>query len=158
MISYSRLLGSCARMLLSTCAYIITHSVSSSETRKEKPIITSGRDRQRDGPVTSARREQEDESSTRQTQPNRTQADSGLKRTTVNPAAEVQSAREDQGEEVPDTRLGNETAVVSNGTLDDITTKQAKVEEAEFMCITLHPQYHSAVECNLDTIPSRLSS
>ena len=116
-VSYTHLLGSCANMLLSTCAYILTHTVTS-ETRRERG--SSGRERQRDGQITERR--QKDEPLTSQSHPNRT--GSAVEREAV--PSEVEHARDNE-EEVPTTQVTNEAAIVRNGTIDDVANTTTKV-------------------------------
>ena len=103
-LSYSSLLGSCVTMLLSACAYIITHTVSSDTKSGSDKETRKKRDEQ-------SMTKQEDVFFPGQSQPNRT--GSRVEREVVKD--ETQRGRE---EEDPVAELGNEAAVVRNG---DIT-------------------------------------
>ena len=110
--SYSCLLVSCVRMLLSSCAYIITHSALSSEAKRER---SSSWREQRNGQSVVTR--QEDESFSRRGDWNsRTVTD----REVVNHEAE--QARTEREREAPETEVKTEAAVIRNGTVDDVTT------------------------------------
>lgn len=100
-------------MLLSSCAYIITHSALSGEAKRESS--TSQRE-QRNGQSTVTR--QEDESLSRHADSN---SRTVTEREVVND--EEEQARTEREREAPETIVSNEPAVVSNGTvIDDITT------------------------------------
>ena len=83
--TYSHLLGSCVTMLLSACAYIITHTVSSGDAKREQGGVPPARESQtraereeKPAVVEQTRieeensREEEEVSLTSEPQPNRT--------------------------------------------------------------------------------------
>ena len=112
MTSYSYLLGPRVRMLLSSCAYIITHSAHSSEAKRERSTLWR---EQRNGQSAVTRRD--DESLSRHADSN---GRTVTEREVVND--EEEQARTEREREAPETIVNNEPSVVSNGTVDDITT------------------------------------
>ena len=121
--SYSHLLGSCVTMLLSTCAYIITHTVTSSEMRKKRGVSGRETHEERTGQsvVTEKTRQEEEGSlSSSESQPNRT----GF---AVEREVEVQHEREQEEEEAaPETTVSNEAAVLRNGDITASTVSDSK--------------------------------
>ena len=110
--SYSYLRGSRVRMLLSSCAYVISHSALSREAKRERS--TSWRE-QRNGQSVVTRKE--DESLSRHTDSN---SRTVTEREVVND--EEEQARTEREREAPETIVSSEPAVVINGTVDDVTT------------------------------------
>lgn len=108
--SYSHLLGSCVTMLLSACAYIITHTVSpSSEARREKGV--SGRqtheEEREERTVVEKTRER---SVASEPQPNRTGCPAAVER-----EVKVQHEEEEKAAPAESTISNGAAAVLRNG-------------------------------------------
>lgn len=148
---YSHLLSSCVTMLLSACAYIITHTVTSggSEVKRgERQEAQEQRDKTsgESGTLESARQEQRDEESvvteeTRQReqslssepQPNRTDPAAAVEK-----EVEVHVQHQQQEEEAPESRGNNEAAVLRNG---DVTPSTVAESEPTKVRYKIQPLY-----------------
>ena len=113
--NYSGLLGSCVRMLLSTCAYIITHSAVSTEAKRTRATSEKETHQQRNGQSVVTR--QEEESFSRQRHSKRTAVEREVESDDV---PQVREVRDD--EEAPDINADNQAAAVCDGAVDDATT------------------------------------
>ena len=99
--TYSHLLGSCVTMLLSACAYIITHTVSGSETKRERGSLARETQEQREEKSVVDEKirkgegeEKEGESLVSEPQPDRTDCPAGA--TAVEREAEVEHEQEEE--------------------------------------------------------------
>ena len=114
-VSYSNLLCSCVRMLLSTCTYLLTHTVTG-ESKRER-IISEKREAQAQGVrERQTSRERESSSLSGRSEPNRTV---------------VEAEREVEIREEKDRVVQEEVAVVSNGLtiIDDQKGHSNSVQE-----------------------------
>ena len=121
-VSYSNLLCSCVRMLLSTCTYLLTHTVTS-ESKRER-IISEKREAQAQGVrERQTSRERESSSLSGRSEPNRTV---------------VEVEREVEIREEKD-RVVQEAAVVSNGLIivDDQTVHSDSHTKVRYSSLSL---------------------
>ena len=123
--TYSHLLGSCVTMLLSACAYIITHTVSSSEVKRERGVPareTREQGEEESVVVEKTRKEEEEEASlASEPQPNRTGCPAAA---AVEREVEVEHEQED--------KVAPAESVVSNGAA---VLRNGDVTKAKVRCV-----------------------
>ena len=126
--TYSHLLGSCVTMLLSACAYIITHTVSSSDAKREQTGVPPARESQtqeereeKPAVVEEIRTEEEEKSKekeegplTSEPQPNRTDYPAGAA-VAAGVEREVEVEQHEQEEVGGGGRLAPAESAISNG-------------------------------------------
>ena len=130
--SYSHLLGSCVTMLLSACAYIITHTVSpSSEVRRERGV--SGRQTQEEKSVVVEKtREEEKGSLANEPQSNRTGCPA-----TVEREVEVQHEQEEEVAPAESTVGNGAAAALRNGDVTTSSVRDSKpITKAKVCCMS----------------------
>ena len=136
--TYSHLLGSCVTMLLSACAYIITHTVSSGEMKRERGVPARETQQQREEEnsviVEKTRKEElekeEEEGSlaASEPQPNRTECPAGAA-AVVEREVEVEHEQQEKEENVTpaESTISNGAAVsVRNGDVTKPSVSDSK--------------------------------
>ena len=134
--TYSHLLGSCVTMLLSACAYIITHTVSSSEVKTERGVPareTREQGEEKSVVVERTRKEEDEEASlASEPQPNRTGYPAAA---AVEREVEVEHEQEDKVAPA-ESVVSNGAAVLRNGDVIKSSASDSKpVTKAKVSCL-----------------------
>ena len=157
--TYSHLLGSCVTMLISACAYIITHTVSGSETKRERgaPARETQSEQREEKSVVDEKtrkgegegeKKEEGESLASEPRPDRTDCPAGATAVEREFEVEHEQQEEEEGGKLATPRpaksavSNNGAAVLRNGDITKSSVSDSEpVTKATVGCILYHLTY-----------------